>query len=235
MIVLTIVATLVAMGPVARAQAPAHAAPARIGTFGADGAVMALLRQVAANLRSSRYVHDTRVDERAGRYEFDCSGFTTWVLARTTRQAHRAVLDRTRGRRPLARDYYALIAAMSSRRPLRGWARVSRVEEALPGDVIAWLRPRQVRSANTGHVGFVVERPARVPGVPNAFTVRIADASQYQHDEDSRAGTGRTGFGFGTILVVADPMSGAPVAYGWFGVRSPWVLATQMAIGRPLY
>jgi hypothetical protein len=63
--------------------------------------------------------------------------------------------------------------------------------------------------------------------------LRIADASRYQHQDDSRAGSGRDGFGTGTILVVADPDTGAPTAYGWFGLRSRWVLETRIAIGRP--
>jgi hypothetical protein len=72
-----------------------------------------------------------------------------------------------------------------------------------------------------------------VPGDVEAYLVRIADASRYHHQDDSRAGSGRDGFGLGTILVVADSETGAPIAYGWFGLRSGWVLATKMAIGRP--
>jgi hypothetical protein len=51
------------------------------------------------------------------------------------------------------------------------------------------------------------------------------------HDEDSRAG--RTGFGFGTILLVADPETDAPIAYGWVGLR--WrAFETPIALGRPV-
>jgi hypothetical protein len=209
-------------------------APSRRTPSGPEGSVMAVLRRIGETLRSSRYVHYTRVDERAGQYEFDCSGMTAWVLARAAPAAHRALVERIGGARPLARDFYRQIEAVPAGGAARGWARVARVADAQPGDVVAWLRPAVVQSANTGHVGFIVEPPRAIEGAPNAFSVRIADASSYQHEDDSRAGTGRTGFGLGTILVVADPTTGAPVAYGWFGRYSPWILATRMGIGRPI-
>jgi hypothetical protein len=71
-----------------------------------------------------------------------------------------------------------------------------------------------------------------VPELENAFVVRIADASSYQHDDDDRYGTGRTGFGSGVILLVADPETGSPKAYGWFGLRSAYVFETPIALGR---
>ncbi|HEU4405446.1 MAG TPA: hypothetical protein VFS43_09170 [Polyangiaceae bacterium] len=197
----------------------------------AGNAVMGVITSIDASLRSSRYSHATRVNVAQGLYDFDCSGLAAWVLARAAPRAHRAVLARAGGERPLARDYYHAMAA--ARAPSRGWAPVARVADARPGDVIAWLKPAIVRSANTGHVAFVVGAPEPLEGVPGGFLLRIADASSYQHENDSRAGTGRTGFGFGTILVVADEVTGAPRAYGWFGRDSAWVLETSIAIGRP--
>ena len=96
---------------------------------------------------------------------------------------------------------------------------------------MAWLKPDIIKSPNTGHVVFAVHRPVRAPGYTNAFLVRIADSTSLLHDDDTRAG--RTGFGLGTILLVADPDTGAPVAYGWQGLR--WrAFETPIAIGRPL-
>jgi cell wall-associated NlpC family hydrolase len=174
------------------------------------------------------------VDERAGSYVFDCSGMTAWVLSRAAPVAHRAVTAQAGRSRPLARDYYFHIAAVPTARPSRGWQRVARVADAQPGDVIAWVRPAVVRSSNTGHVAFVVAPPVPLEGTPGAWLVRIADASSYQHEDDTRAGTGRTGFGQGTILVLADEVTGAPRAYGWAGRYSAWVLETRIAIGRPV-
>lgn len=194
--------------------------------------VVGLVEHVATRLRDSRYSHATRIDERVGTYEFDCSGMVAWMLGRAAPKAQGAVAWRAKSARPLARDYYAQIAATKPGSAKYGWSRVGRVSDARPGDVIAWLRPKEIRSANTGHVAFIVSAPAPAPGVANGYLLRIADASRYQHQDDTRSESGRTGFGMGTILVVADPESGAPVAYGWVGIESAWVLATPMAIGR---
>lgn len=217
-----------AAGVIGLSTLPALAAP--VG----PEAVLDTLARIEQNLRASSYTHATRVDEKAGRYEFDCSGMAAWVLRRASPKAHSAVAYRSKGGRPLARDYYQQIAATRAGRARFGWSRVTRVADAAPGDVIAWLKPKELRSPNTGHVAFLLSAPEAVPGTPHAYLVRIADASRYQHAQDSRAGTDRTGFGHGTILVVADPESGAPVAYGWVGLHSAWVLSTPMAIGRPL-
>lgn len=207
------------------------ALPASAGPVGPE-AVLSTLDRIETSLRESSYTHATRVDERAGRYEFDCSGMAAWVLRRASPVAQAAVAYRAKSGRPLARDYYQQIAATRAGRGRWGWERVPRVADAAAGDVIAWLRPKEIRSANTGHVAFLLSAPEPVAGMPGAFLVRIADASRYRHQDDSRAGTERTGFGHGTILVVADPASGAPVAYGWVGLHSAWILSTPMAIGR---
>jgi len=61
--------------------------------------------------------------------------------------------------------------------------------------------------------------------------VRVADSTSLLHDEDTRAG--RSGFGLGTILLVADPETGAPIAYGWVALR--WrSFETPIALARPL-
>jgi hypothetical protein len=197
--------------------------------------VMALIANIEETLRDSAYTHTTRVDTKSGTYLFDCSGMASWVLRRAAKRAHAAVVHQSNGSRPLARDFYWSIKRTAIGRDSYGWQRVARVSEAAPGDVIAWLKPEIVRSPNTGHVAFVIEAPRPVPDVPNAYLLRIADASSYQHQDDSRAESGRTGYGTGTILVLADPNTGEPSAYGWFGLRSRWVLESKIAIGRPLH
>ncbi len=200
---------------------------------GRNSAVMQRLSRIFETLRDSKYSHETRVDEKAGHYEFDCSGLVAWVLRRAAPGAHGVVVARSKRGRPLARDYYWEIAqARAGKRATRGWSRVPRVMDARAGDVIAWLKPEIVRSNNTGHVAFLLETPRPIEAIPDGYLVRVADASQYQHDDDDRSESGRTGFGSGVILVVADPESGAPVAYGWFGAYSSWILPASIAIGR---
>jgi hypothetical protein len=218
------------------AGAPAVAEPSRTGAetdeATASAKLMQLLAQVSANLKDSKYSHATKVNEAEGRYEFDCSGMAAWMLRRSAPKAHGAVVWRAKSGRPLARDYYYQIAASKPDKTHYGWRRVSQVAGARAGDVIAWLKPQKLKSPNTGHVAFLVEPPRRIPGHDHAYLLRIADASRYQHQDDTRTETGLTGFGVGTILVLADPATGAPMAYGWVGTRSAWVFATRMAIGR---
>jgi hypothetical protein len=185
---------------------------------------MRVLGRIAERMTDSTYAHGTYVDERRGIYRFDCSGMVEWVLGQATPAARI-------GGRPLARDYQRLIAAIPPGSERRGWRRIPRVDDAAPGDLIAWRKPDIVRSRNSGHVAFIVLPPQRVPGQAGAFLLRVADSSSLLHDDDTRVG--RTGYGLGTILLVADPVSGAPIAYGWSGLK--WrTFETEIAIGRPL-
>lgn len=191
------------------------------------------LSEIETNMRIASYRHDTRVNVREGRYEFDCSGLIAWVLSRSAPAAHRVTVEQANGARPLAADYarsFLRVAPMQQRGP---WTRVARVEDARAGDVLAWIRPRIVRSNNTGHVVFVTGAPRRSARFANAWLVPIADSSRYRHQDDSREGTTRTGFGRGTILIAEDPTTGGPRAFGWFGDLSPYVFDTQIAIARP--
>jgi hypothetical protein len=196
----------------------------------ASDKILQRLGHIAENLRQSKYNHATVVDEKSGRYEFDCSGFVTWVLRRAAPGAHASLLARSP--RPVARDYYWELNRAPTERSPRGVRKVTRVSDALAGDIVAWLKPAHVRSANTGHVAFLLEQPRPVPEAPGAYVVRVADASSYHHDDDDRYESGRTGFGTGTILLVSDEATGAPRAYGWYGLRSRYVMETPIALGR---
>lgn len=191
--------------------------------------VLSVLGAIATTHRGGRYTHDTRVDPRAGRYEWDCSAMTTWVLRRSAPGTVQAIANT----RPVAVDFYRAIKR-SPATPNRGpWMRVARIIDARPGDVFAWQRPRWFPSRNTGHVGFVVGTPSQSP---RGALLRIADATSIGHDDDGRDGVTRTGFGYGTLLVGTDPRTGAGLSYGWLGVRTPeeWMIETEVVIGRPL-
>ncbi len=192
--------------------------------------VLRVLGRVVATLSDSGYQHRTAVDERVGRYYFDCSGMVDWVLRRACPRAAAWVGSGAAGR-PLARDYQRRIARVPVSRAVGGWRRVPRVAELQPGDVVAWLKPAIIKSPNTGHVAFAIQQPAPVPGLAGQFLLRVADSTSLLHDQDSREG--RSGFGFGTILLEADRATGEPIAYGWMGLR--WrTFETRIALGRPL-
>ncbi|HEY6729174.1 MAG TPA: hypothetical protein VI197_34425 [Polyangiaceae bacterium] len=192
--------------------------------------VMRRLGHMEATLSESQYTYGFAVNERNGIYNFDCSGMTYWVLKKA---APRAAAALTYGleQRPLARDIHRRIASVRPDAPRHGWQRISRVDALEPGDVIAWIKPEVIRSPNTGHVGFVVLPPVPVPRQEHAYLIRFADSTRLLHDDDTREG--RNGFGMGTILLLSDPATGAPIAYGWAGLK--WrSFETAIALGRPL-
>lgn len=186
------------------------------------------LARIARSLRTSRYDHDTRIDERAGRFDFDCSAMAAYVLRRSAPQALAAVGSA----RPVAAGFSRTITSAPVGRFARGWQRIARVAEARPGDVLAWQRPRWFPSNNTGHVAFVVEAPR-----PHdlGVLVRIIDSTRYAHQDDTRdTEHGQSGFGSGTLLVATNPLTGAGVGYGWFGAMThpDWIIPTPVVIGR---
>lgn len=192
--------------------------------------VMRRLGRVAETLTDTEYSYGLAVNEKRGVYRFDCSGMAQWVLRRS---APVAALTMAHGlpSRPLARDFQRRIARAPVERERGGWRRLARIADLEPGDVVAWVKPVEIDSPNTGHVAFVLLPPVLAPGYDNAYLVRIADSSRLLHDDDTRVG--RSGFGFGTILLVADPETGAPVAYGWVGLR--WrAFETGIALGRAM-
>jgi hypothetical protein len=191
--------------------------------------VMQHLGHISQTMTLSEYSHGLSVDERKGIYKFDCSGMVYWLLRRAEPRAAAALAYRL-DHRPLARDIYRRIASIQPNQPRHGWQRVLRVDALEPGDVVVWIKPAIIRSPNTGHTGFVVLPPVRVPGYENAYLLRIADATSLLHDEDTRAG--RNGFGMGTILLVSNPETGEPMAYGWAGLRYR-AFETDIALGRP--
>ncbi|MSQ83276.1 MAG: hypothetical protein EXR77_10360 [Myxococcales bacterium] len=201
------------------AQMPANAA--------ANDRILAVLGRISETMTNSAYKPVLRVDERRGRYEFDCSAMAGWVLTRSAPRARSTVGPA----RPLARDFARTIAAADIVRPRKGWLRVPRMVDARPGDVLAWRRPPWFPSRNTGHVAFVMAKPV---AFGRGLLVRIADATSIGHGRDSRA-AGQTGFGIGVLWITVDAATGAGTGYGWVGeesARADYAIETPILIGR---
>jgi hypothetical protein len=195
--------------------------------------VMTVIADISRTLKDTRYQHQTRVSKNEGRYYFDCSGMAEWVLKHSAPFALKSV-GRPENGRPLARDFFVAVNRLKPGQSRGAWKRLARVEEALPGDLLAWIRPKWFPSKSTGHVAFVVDSPKRNSGPVPGVLIRIADASKFQHENDTRK-PNETGFGIGTLLVPTDS-DGAPLGYGWFGseTEQDWVVPTELVIGRPL-
>ncbi len=194
-------------------------------------AVMRQLERIARSVRLSEYSYDVLVDESRGYYQFDCSGMAGWVLFRTSPEAY-ASADLVTSGRPLARDFHTAIASIPPRQAHGGWYRVPSVAEAVPGDLIAWLRPLELDSNNTGHVAFVASEPVRLSGFENGFLIRVVDSSASAHADDTRTASNSDGFGIGTIAL-ATTQFGEPTHYSWAAHLDRFHRST-IVIGRPL-
>jgi hypothetical protein len=205
----------------------------KISRSSAGQRVMTVINDISRTLTDTGYQHQTRISKHQGRYYFDCSGMAEWILKQSAPLALKSV-GRPKNGRPLARDFFVAVNRLKPGQSRGAWKRLARIDEALPGDVLAWIRPKWFPSKSTGHVAFVVDTPKKNTGPVPGLLIRIADASKFQHENDTRKEK-ETGFGIGTLLVPTDG-DGAPLGYGWFGSETEvdWVVPTELVIGRPL-
>ena len=218
--------------PGAEGDEPAlPAAPAFAGPKDTAASFVAEVDRELRAMRTSAYEHHTAVDESMGSFQYDCSGFVDYALRGSAPTAFAELASAT-VRRPLARHLEAFFASIPPGTRRGHWARVGRVSELRPGDIIAWLQPADSTSKNTGHV-LVVHGPLTPDdSAPGAFLVPVADSTALKHGaRDSRAGSGATGLGTGSIVLIPDA-SGAPVAFRWSTGRKSRVRETAIALGR---
>ena len=195
--------------------------------------ILGVLKHIEDSLEDTQYSHVTRVNRHTGKYHFDCSGMAVWVLKRSAPAALKS-LGRPNDRRPLAVHFYQKIARISPGEKRGPWYRVSSAAHIQPGDIIAWKRPKWFPSSSTGHVAFVVGQPKSNHGEVPGILVRIADASKFKHEADSRDES-TTGYGTGVLLLPTDK-KGQPLGYGWIGSQTPadWIIPCDLVIGRAL-
>jgi len=184
-------------------------------------------RRMIAAYPNTQYSHKTHIDQHRGICEVDCSGFIV-VLLRDKAPKQLASI-RTTHKRPLAEDFYAAFAPKQG--PCaRGWKHIERLAEALPGDVVAWVKPDHVPGDNTGHVVLLAEKP--VAETDQRLRVRIYDSTLHGHALDERANAGRSGIGQGTLWIDVDNQ-GRPIGYRWKS-RTGMLHTAPIAIGRPI-
>jgi hypothetical protein len=177
---------------------------------------------------SSTYQHTTFVDESKGIFDYDCSGFVDYALARVLPDALTTLQTATEPR-PLAKDFETFFAGVTT--SSGRWTSVARAIDLVPGDIVAWLKPLDVTSSNTGHVMIVRELPTKNPKDASEILVPITDSTETPHGPtDSRTATGATGLGTGTIGLLVDA-TGAPQQYHWTGAYSTKAETTSIALG----
>jgi len=207
-----------ALPPALSPRPPATPAAAR---------VVRLLTHIQETQRDTAYQHRTAVRERIGRYRWDCSGMVSWVIHRAAPRAGRAMHTE----RAAARGIYRMIERAPVDRQRNGWEEIAHIERVRAGDVFAWRTPPGSPSRHTGHTGFVVERPRPVPGLQDAYAVRVADSIVGPHQDDSRPAGTDGGLGNGVFVFLTDG-EGTATHYGWHGTRTAGYMRTHVRFGR---
>jgi hypothetical protein len=198
---------------------------------GAPGPLFDEVRRELDAMRTSTYSHKTVVHEAKGQFDVDCSGLVDYALGRVAPDAL-AELRAATVRRPLAKHYVAFLHSLPAGVRTGRWRPLARVSELAPGDVLAWLRPADVPSHNTGHVMVVRDSPQRDPRHPDRYVVQIIDSTHAPHGRsDPRSAAHHSGLGIGDVVVIVDD-HGAPIGYHWSTSQRSRPHTTTVALGR---
>ncbi len=206
----------------------------------AGDAVLAEASRIFSSARRTTYQHHTSVDEATGTFDVDCSGFVGYVLGRVAPDA-RSELQAATAKRPRAKDFTEFFASLPAdgadaakapsapNAPRAHWRGVVRAADLRPGDIVAWKRPADSHSKNTGHT-LIVRAPITVRA--DLVEVPIYDSTGLRHGEsDVRAAGSKSGVGEGTIALRVSS-SGAPIAFRWAVTGRYRDHVTDIALGR---
>jgi hypothetical protein len=192
---------------------PAASAPsAGTATLGSAALLAEANRQLAAKTAST-YSHHTHIDEALGSYDYDCSGFVGYALGRAEPDAF-AELTKATVRRPLSKHIVSFVDGIPAAGHTGRWNRVMRAVDLVPGDIVAWLKPADSTSTNTGHVMIVHGAPAQEAAHPERVVVPIIDSTAMRHGAGDSRPVHTSGLGTGKIVLVVDA-SGAPAHFYW--------------------
>ena len=182
--------------------------------------------RIIKNARHTNYQHNIFIDEAAGTYDVDCSGFVSYILGRVAPAHLNLIPFGVSDSRLLAQDYYTFFSLLP-KETTDGWRQILYLRDVRRGDLIAWPLPPP--NPDTGHVFVVAADSVAVDA--STLAVMAYDASDIPHYDDSR-GPGKqfqTGVGSGTFHLQINP-AGAPVAFQ-FDAGDPMV-PDSIAIGR---
>lgn len=218
--------------PQATTQATSQAttqATTQTRTAGAQALLDEGQRQLAA-LRETSYQVRTEVDEAAGSYHYDCTGFLTYSLRRAAPRAL-AVVPVPPGRRhPRAETFWTVFEGLTGA-PDEAWERIPSVQGLAPGDVVAWLKDPESDTRASGHVVLVLAAPQPNPRRPGEWLVRVLDSCENPHAADTRVKGGPGGLGAGVIGLLVDE-AGRPWGYRWRGGESKRDVRTRVNMAR---
>lgn len=193
----------------------------------------ALLEQAQKHLflkKQSRYQHATEVSEEKGQFNYDCSGFISHILRKTSVAAFQQI-SLVKGGRPVAAEFYSFFENLKPSSN-KFWKKVNSPAELQPGDLIAWLKPAVSSSTSTGHVMIVDSYAKAYKGKETSedeFQVSVIDSALSGHKNDSRKPK-ETGLGRGLISIVVK--NGQAVGFRWKANESQKAQYAPISFGR---
>jgi hypothetical protein len=190
--------------------------------------LVARAHRVLETVRETSYQHVTDIDEGAGAYHCDCSGFVTWLLKKELPGHYAAIPYPKPFRHPRAVEFCRYFEnAPVEAKAGELWQRVDRVAELRPGDIVAWRKDPLPETGTTGHV-VLVDSGARQVG-PDVYEVAVIDSTTSPHKDDTRQGEA-SGVGRGTMYFKVDG-EGRAVARSTRAAEGPFV-AYAIGMGR---
>jgi hypothetical protein len=172
--------------------------------------LLAEAQRILSTVKSTTYQHATDINETTHTFNVDCSGFLDYVMSRAVPDAFSQLQGATQTR-PVAQSYVSWVSSLGQ--PVGRWHRVTRAADIVPGDIIAWTKPADVVSTDTGHVMIVAGAPMKAG--TNLLTVLVIDSANSGHGmADMRTINKSSGVGEGTVALMTDA-SGAPNGYHW--------------------
>ncbi len=166
---------------------PEPAGPA--GVTPLNAAILREARRILAAARSTQYSHKNQIDEKAGRYELDCSGYVRLVLGRVAPASTARFRRGEAGKGLLAADYErAFEKAPADPAAAGDWLRIETVADLRPGDLIAW-RYAHPEVGHTGHIMILAGLPeAAGAGI---YKLPVLESTSATHtDANGREQTG---------------------------------------------
>ena len=215
----------------------------------------------ASSLRSSTYTHDVAVDEKAGSFNFDCSGFVAYLLSKVSpaalaqvstfshiSPAVTAIATVGTGARPTAGDFEAFFAHLGAGTDglFTGVVRESQIQA---GDFIAWTNPPGTNGDDTGYVAVMTGKPltpaANSPSegdvtcgpAPDGMmeaVVSVVDSTQTLHgSDDSRVADPRVTNkgGLGHAQLVLLMRDDVVIGYRWSQADCTFEFPPGIAVG----
>ncbi|TWU56466.1 hypothetical protein Poly51_23770 [Rubripirellula tenax] len=196
-----------------------------VSSFNPSAQYIARLESLLTSLKQTQYQHTTEIDETDGSVQCDCSGLVGYMLRQTYPEAYVSLRGEEAPwrKRPLSVTYYE--SFVSAEENSGGyWQRVTKLTDAVPGDILAWRKTDVKAGSTTGHTCTIAGKPELVGDA--MLRVRLIDSTRSPHENDSRSeGKNGMGAGFKTFLV---DENGGCVGY-LVGTRA---VMSRIAIGR---